>query len=157
MTALPDRAWHGTTDASPLAAGMPPAVSSSWYSRTSWRRFDRWMVGGPHLDEGLPYANVLWEALGLRDRPRLPDGVHPAFRSIRSHHELATRFGMLFVTDREEDARRYGDPHEIDLRSSSVVAVVEDPHVRTHAGWIAVVPVGATVPFLPPTGRSHGG
>lgn len=143
----PLRAYHGTTDLSPLASGIPPASMCHWFMRTSWERHDRWMGGGPHLEEGIPYANIVWEALGLRDRRARAEGVAPWARRIRTHAELGAECGMLFVTDRRQNAERYGECVEIDLASPLVLDVVDDPHVRTHRGWIVLIKAGARVPL----------
>lgn len=144
----PCRAFHGTTDPAPLLEGMPSAAACSLFTLTRWDRHDDWMSGGEHLDEGIPYANIVWEAIGLRDRKTNPDGVPLWARGIRSHRDLASGYGVLFFTDNEADASRYGHALEIDLEDAAIVDVVDDPHVRTHNGWIAIITAGRRVPFL---------
>jgi hypothetical protein len=134
----------------PLADGMPSASSCSWFNRTDWRSHDSWMSGGPHLDGGIPYANIVWEAVGLRDRQSNPSGVPEWARGIRSFADLAEGYGILFFTDGEADAGRYGECLELDLSSDAIVDVIEDPHVRTHRGWIAIIRAGDPVPFVDP-------
>lgn len=149
LAEVPKRAFHGSLEVSPLLGGMPPADSCGIFSRVAWPLHDSWMSGGPHLDAGIPYANIVWEAIGLRERRIAPDGVPEWARSIRSHGELARRFGILFFTDNEGDAARYGAVHEVDLGDPAIIDVVDDPHVRTHRGWIAILEAGAKVPILP--------
>jgi hypothetical protein len=105
------------------------------------------MDGGPHLESGIPYANIVWESLGLRERgrPRAPEWA----RGIRSFEELGERFGMVFFTDREEDAARYGEVHILDLDADQVLDVIEDPHTRTHRAWIALLQPGLPLPLKP--------
>lgn len=144
----PIRAYHGSDDVSALEAGMPAASTNRLHVRTNWRSHDDWMSGGPHLEEGIPYANIVWEALGLRDRTRDPAGVAGWARHLRSHDQLAADYGMLFVTNDVEDAERYGKAREVDLSDEAVIDVIADPHVRTHSGWIVILRTGARVPFV---------
>lgn len=109
----------------------------------------------PHPEAGLPYANVLWEGLGLRCGGSGP--ISQEFAHVRSFRELGEQFGILFVTKSERDAGRYGTPVKIDLEDENVLAVIEDPHVRTHSGWIVIMPVGAKIPVvgLDPVASRH--
>ncbi len=143
----PSRLLHGTTDASTLMGGMPPCSSCDLWTRVAWPAHDLWMDGGPHLEAGIPYANIVWEALGLRDRVRRPEGVAPWARGIRSHAQLARECGILFLTDCDRAAARYGDVHEFDQTAPGILDIVGDPHVRTHSGWIAIIRTGAQVPL----------
>jgi hypothetical protein len=143
----PDHAYHGSADIRPLATGMPPAKNCLWFTRVKWEDHDTWMNGGPHLEAGIPYANIVWEAAGLRDRKRNPDGVAPWAREIRTHDELAEKFGILFITDELRAAKRYGKAYEIDLEAAGIVDVIEDPHVRTHRGWILIIGTGSQIPL----------
>lgn len=149
---VPEHAYHGSTDIKPLVAGMPPANDCYWFTRARWEDHDSWMSGGPQLEAGIPYANIVWEAAGLRNRRRNPERVAPWAREIRTHAELAEEFGILFVTDELRAAERYGKAHEIDLEAAGIVDVIEDPHVRTHNGWILIIRAGAAVPIKPSEG-----
>lgn len=144
----PARAYHGSDDVSVFDAGMPAASTNRWHVRTAWRSHDDWMSGGPHLEEGIPYANIVWEAVGLRDRKANPNGVATWARHLRSHDQLAREYGIMFVTNDVRDAERYGKAHRIDLSADDVVDVIVDPHVRTHAGWMVILRKGARIPFV---------
>lgn len=148
-TNVPDRAYHGSMDISPLLAGIPALAMHHLWTRVDWRLHDAWMSGGPHLEEGIPYANIVWEALGLRDRRRNQDGVPLWARNVRMHRELASTCGMIFVTDDARAAERYGRVYEFDIHDPAVLDVVEDPHVRTHSGWIVLMRTGSPVPLTP--------
>lgn len=143
----PSRLLHGSMDVSALMRGMPSCSSSDLWTRVPWRSHDAWMAGGPHLEAGIPYANIVWEALGLRDRARDPSAVAPWARRIRSHAQLGRECGILFLTDCERAAARYGHVHDFDATAPGVLDIVEDPHVRTHSGWIAIIRTGARVPL----------
>lgn len=144
----PLQAYHGTTDLAAFTHGMPPAATCHWYTKVPWKKHDRWMDGGPHLEEGIPYANIIWEALGLRNRAQHTEAISQWAQEIRTHEQLATQCGMLFVTDRREDAERYGKYIEIDLASPFVLDVLDDPHVRTHNGWIVLLKAHAPIPMI---------
>jgi len=138
-------AWHGTWQPDFLDGPVPPANECHLFTRVDWHKHDSWMSGGPHLEEGIPYANIIWEALGLRDRDRR-DAPEWA-KGIRSFRELGEKVGMFFVTDRPEDAGRYGTSViPIDLDAEQVLDVIGDPHVRTHNGWIVLVKAGEAFP-----------
>lgn len=147
-TEVPAEAFHGSYDVTALELGMPAAATSILFSRVRWPEHDSWMSGGPHLETGIPYANIVWEALGLRDRRTRPDCIPEWARAIRSHEEFASGFGILFFTDNPDDAKRYGPPHRLDLNDPAVLDVVEDPHIRSHRGWIAIMRAGSKVPFV---------
>ena len=144
----PDRAFHGTTCLNALHNGIPSADTNLWFTRVRWEAYDRWMEGGPHLEEGIPYANILWESLGLRKRQGCPSSVAPWAKNIKTFAQLGEGFGFLFVTDSKQNAERYGKAHEVDLMHDAILDVIEDPHVRTHSGWIIILPKGEAVPFL---------
>lgn len=129
----------------PLAKGMPAAKLSQWHTLVSWDKHDSWMSGGPHLEAGIPYANIVWEEAGLRHRKSKPDDVAPWAREMRTHAQLAEKFGILFVTDDIRSAERYGTAYEVDLDNPNIVDVIQDPHVRTHNGWILVVRTGSQI------------
>lgn len=114
-----------------------------WYTKVDWRKYDSWISGGPHLEEGIPYANIIWEAIGLRDRVKNPDSVPVWARNIRSHRQLSFEYGFIFVTDCIEAASRYGNARAVDVHQSAIVDVIEDPHVRTHNGWILILKAGS--------------
>ena len=90
-------AFHGTLSVSALLEGMPSAGSCGIFTKVPWADHESWMSGGPHLDAGIPYANIVWETLGLRDRRTDPSGVAGWARTIRTHRALADRFGILLV------------------------------------------------------------
>ncbi len=144
---LPARAYHGTTNIDFFSNGMPPANGSHWFKRASWREHDRWMAGGPHLETGIPYANIIWEAIGLRYRNQSPAQVAEWARQIKSYDELSSDYGIIFVTDAFDAARKYGDVYEIELSDPSIVDIIADPHVRTHNGWILIIRSGSRLPL----------
>jgi hypothetical protein len=148
IVAPPAEAFHGTNTPDLLREPIPPFSDSNWCTRVSWDKHDSWMSGGPHLEEGIPYANIVWEQLGLRDRSRanVPDWA----KHIRSFDQMVQEIGILFVTDREADAERYGETFKIDLDAEQVLDVIEDPHVRTHNGWIVLIKAGEPFPLLDP-------
>ena len=146
----PSRAFHGSMSKMPFAGGLKPAcLNYGWqfvdWQFVDWRAHDRWMDGGPHLESGIPYPNIIWEACGLRDRNTRRTRPAPWARSIRTHRELGERYGFFFVTDTIRDAARYGSVYEIDLDQDGIVDVIEDPHVRTHNGWIVVAAAGSII------------
>jgi len=141
-----EQTWHGTWQPDFLEGPVPPASECHLFTRVDWYKHDSWMSGGPHLDEGIPYANIIWESLGLREkgRPNAPEWA----KGFRSFKELGDAVGMFFVTDRREDAGRYGTSvFEIDLDAEQVLDVIVDPHVRTHNGWIVLVKAGEPFPI----------
>jgi hypothetical protein len=145
----PSPAWHGTRDPDFLRRNpVPPARLCSWNTLVPWRSYDAWMSGGPHPEPGLPYANYVWVSLGLRYRATEP--VPSWAAGIRSHADLADRIGYLFVTDSPLSAERnYGLPVEIDPFAPQILDVLEDPHVRTHRGWMLLIEAGAPFPLAP--------
>lgn len=46
---------------------------------------------------------------------------------------------MLFVTNNTVDAQRYGNVFKIDMTSHDILETIEDPHVKTHRGWIVLM------------------
>lgn len=144
---LPPCAYHGTTNIELFSNGMPPANQCHWFQRTSWQNHDRWMAGGAHLEIGIPYANIIWDAIGLRTRKQRPDKVAKWARKIKSYDEFSRDYGIIFVTDTLDAARRYGEAYEIDLTDSSIVDIISDPHVRTHNGWILIIRSGSRFPL----------
>lgn len=141
------RLFHGTTE-DLTGRIVRPLYTSSYFVRVHEKKYSRWINWGPEPEAGMPYANVIWEALGLRKRSRNPELVPEWARHIKSYHDLSRQFGILFVTDNEKDAGRYGKPYEIDLDHPSILTMIKDPHIQTHNAWILIMKAGEYLPVV---------
>jgi len=141
------RMWHGTATPGFLDGPVPPARKCHWWSESDWDHHDDWMegVGDPEL--GIPYANIIWEQLGLREegRPQAPEWA----RGIKSFEELGMTVGILFVSpDREYAESWYGPTVEIDLSADQVLGVVWDPHIQNRDAYIVLIKAGEPFPVV---------
>lgn len=142
---LPDVLYHGSP--APLDAGTAclAAGSQHWWRLIDWSDYDEGFEG----EDRTAYANLAWEYLGLRDADRAdaPDWA----RDIRDVEDLGSRIGILFVTDDPEIAlSRYGNVHEIDMTSASILEAIPDPNPGTYAAWILLVDAGGPIPLRSP-------
>jgi len=145
---LPEVMFHGTCSPAPLLGPCQPAASNRWWTAVGWDVYDEW-VDGIDCEAGIPYANIVWEALGLCDpgRADVPEWA----LDVRDFEDLGRRVGMLFVTDAHGTARAetlYGPLVEIDTAAPDILGAVHDPNARTHAGVILLVRAGAPLPLL---------
>jgi hypothetical protein len=147
MMEYPGRLFHGTAD-DLTGRIVRPLYTSQYFVRVHEKKYSRWANWGPEPEVGMPYANVIWEALGLRKRSRNPELVPEWAKHIKSYHDLSRQFGILFVTDNEKDAERYGKPYEIDLDHPSILTMIKDPHIRTHNAWILIMKAGEYLPVV---------
>jgi len=146
--------WHGTATPGFLDGPVPPASQCGWWSRSTWEHHDAWMDGVGDPENRIPYANIIWDQLGLRERGR-PNAPEWA-KGIRSFKELGETVGMLFVSpDREYVESWYGGPAlEIDLSADQVLDVVWDPHIQRRDAYIVLIKAGEPFPVLKPPALS---
>jgi hypothetical protein len=123
------------------------AAEAGQWSRRRWHEYEAWLAGG-RRDYAIPYANMVWDRLGLYEsgRPSAPAWA----RGARSFAALGRAVGLLFATDDRGYAERYGEALEVDLGAEQVIDVVDDLHVRAHRAWIVLVRPGAPLPLRNP-------